>query len=43
MKKDLLQTFKFLLYIIIFTIYIPVGLLYKITSWSLYKVADFDK
>ena len=43
MKKDLLQTFKFLLYIILFTIYIPVGLLYKITSWSLYKVADFDK
>ena len=36
------QTLKFLAYIPLFIIFIPIGLIYKANKWALYKVSDFD-
>ena len=36
------QTFKFAIYIPLFNIFIPIGLIYKANKWALDKVSDFD-
>lgn len=36
------QTFKFAIYIPLFIIFIPIGLIYKVNKWALDKVSDFD-
>ena len=36
------QTFKFAIYIPLFIIFIPIGLIYKANKWALDKVSDFD-
>lgn len=39
MKRALKATFAFLCYVVLFTPYIVVGLLYKGLSWAMYKSA----
>lgn len=43
MRIDLIETFKFLGYVVFMPMFIVVGLIYKPLKWLVYKCSDFDK